>query len=98
MTCVSYYSKHIPRLLQQKAEHRWEKFCMTEIRGATMGIVGYGDIGTACARLAKAYGMNVIGLRRRPEISKDDPLLDKVEATPLIDLLNCGCRCTAWLS
>jgi phosphoglycerate dehydrogenase-like enzyme len=31
-----------------------------------MGIVGYGDIGRACAQLAKASGMKVVGLRRNP--------------------------------
>ena len=32
-----------------------------------MGIIGYGDIGQACGRLAKAFQMNVIALRRRTE-------------------------------
>jgi NAD(P)-dependent dehydrogenase (short-subunit alcohol dehydrogenase family) len=38
----------------------------------------YGDIGRACARLAKAYGMRVLALRRRPADSSDDPLIDEV--------------------
>ena len=41
-------------------------------RGKTMGIVGYGDIGQACGRLARAYQMHVIALRRRTELSGDE--------------------------
>lgn len=75
---VSYFAKDIPRLLNQKKNRNWNKYCMTEIRGKTMGIVGYGDIGSACAKLAKAYGMTVLAMRRRPELSEDDPLVDEV--------------------
>ena len=40
-----------------------------------MGIIGYGDIGHACARLGAAYGMKITALRRRPE---PDQLCDLV--------------------
>jgi phosphoglycerate dehydrogenase-like enzyme len=43
-----------------------------------MGIVGYGDIGKSCAHLAKAFGMNIIALRKRPELSVNDELVDQV--------------------
>ena len=43
-----------------------------------MGIIGYGDIGVACATLAVAYGMNVVGLRKNPHLSKNDKLIDMV--------------------
>ena len=43
-----------------------------------MGIVGYGDIGRACAKLATVYGMRVVALRRHPFLSKDDPYCDAV--------------------
>jgi D-3-phosphoglycerate dehydrogenase len=40
----------------------WEKKKLTgsELRGKTLGIVGLGRVGTAVARLARAYEMNVI--------------------------------------
>lgn len=78
MGACSYFAKNIPRLNNQKKEHKWEKFCVKELKGQTMGIVGYGSIGHACARLAKAYGMNVIGLRKNPSLSDNDRSVDKV--------------------
>merc|ERR1712157_595094 len=51
--------------MQQKSNREWNPYNVLELRGATLGIVGYGDIGRACAKLAHAYGMNIVGLRRR---------------------------------
>lgn len=78
MGAISYFSKDFPRLIKQRQAKNWEKYCVEEIRGKTMGIIGYGDIGLACAKLASAYGMNIVGLRRNPALSKDDKLVDKV--------------------
>lgn len=38
-TCL-HFAKDIPRLMNQQQEKRWERFCVKEIRGSTMGIVG----------------------------------------------------------
>ena len=43
-----------------------------------MGIVGYGDIGRAAAAQAKGLGMQVIALRRQPDKSRADSLVDEV--------------------
>jgi phosphoglycerate dehydrogenase-like enzyme len=66
MMACSYFAKDLPRLLKNKGAKNWEKYNVLELRGSTLGIVGYGDIGRAAARLALAYGMKVIALRRRP--------------------------------
>ena len=47
-------------------------------RGKTLGIIGYGDIGRSCAKLATVYGMKIVALRRHPFLSKDDPYCDVV--------------------
>ncbi len=74
-----YFEKKIPLMNRQKAEGRWENIEeVGELHGKTLGIVSYGTIGQACARLAKAFGMRVLALRRRPEMSAGDPLLDRV--------------------
>jgi phosphoglycerate dehydrogenase-like enzyme len=66
LTCASYFAKDFPRLLKAKAAKKWEPYDVEELRGKTLGVVGLGDIGMATARLAKAFRMRVVGLRRRP--------------------------------
>lgn len=41
-------------------EERQDGFRVEELRGKTLGIVGYGSIGREVARLAKAFGMHVL--------------------------------------
>ena len=43
-----------------------------------MGIVGYGDIGRAVAKMASVYGMKIVALRRHPFLSRQDLLCDIV--------------------
>ena len=43
-----------------------------------MGIIGYGDIGHAVAKLATVYGMKIVALRRHPFLSRNDPYCDVV--------------------
>jgi phosphoglycerate dehydrogenase-like enzyme len=38
---------------------------LSDLGGRTLGVVGLGDIGRAVARLGRAYGMRVVGCRRR---------------------------------
>ena len=58
--------------------------------GSVMGIVGYGDIGVACAKLAKAFGMRIVTLRRRPELNAGDPYVDHVRLDMcILYILNC---------
>ncbi len=54
------------RLQQQHEwpEKRWEKFARPELRGSTLGIVGYGAIGRELARLAQALGMRILVVNR----------------------------------
>jgi phosphoglycerate dehydrogenase-like enzyme len=73
-----YFAKDFPRLIRNKEECVWDRYNMRELKGATLGIVGYGDIGYSCAKLAKVMGMTVIALRRRPELNTADELVDKV--------------------
>ena len=58
--------------MRNKGVKNWEKYAVQELRGATLGVVGYGDIGKSAARLAQAYGMTVHALKRRP--SESDPI------------------------
>ena len=87
MLACGYFSKDIPRLMRNKANIEYDRFTVGEIRGKTMGIVGYGDIGRSVANLAKAYGCKTLGLRRHPELSAEDPLLDSCVGSDENDLM-----------
>ncbi|MCP4409365.1 MAG: 2-hydroxyacid dehydrogenase [Gammaproteobacteria bacterium] len=64
---------HLPDYQRLTAAHRWERseqFCLMdypiqELEGKTLGIVGYGELGRAAARVAKAFGMHVL-ISQRP--------------------------------
>lgn len=60
---------HLPELgsLQRRAEwprDRWERFSPRELRGSTVGIVGYGSIGRQIARLLRPFGAEVLATKR----------------------------------
>ncbi len=73
-----FFAKDFRRMLRSQAAGQWDPFDIQEIRGQTMGIVGYGDIGRAAAQRAHALGMKVLALRRRPELSSGDPCVTEV--------------------
>ena len=43
---------------------RWERFMPKELRGSTVGIVGYGSIGRQIARLLQPFGATVLATKR----------------------------------
>ena len=67
-----FFAKDLRRMLSNQAAGIWKQFDVEELYGKTMGIVGYGEIGRATARLASTMGMQVIALRRRPELGGDE--------------------------
>jgi len=50
--------------------NRWEYFALPELRGSTLGLLGYGAIAREVARQARALGMRILAVnrsgRRRP--------------------------------
>lgn len=77
-----YFSKNYLRLAAQQREHLWEKFNLSELSRQTIAIVGYGDIGVAIAKRAKAFNMRILGLRRNVSVKKDgDELLSEIFPT-----------------
>jgi phosphoglycerate dehydrogenase-like enzyme len=72
-----FFAKHLRRMVADQQARRWDPFDVAELHGATLGIVGYGEIGRATAARARAFGMHVWALRRRPNLSAADPLVDR---------------------
>ena len=71
------WSHALPQMMAHQARHSWpadryKVFAPAELRGATLGIVGYGSIGRETARLACAMGMRVLACKRNPQ-QRPDP-------------------------
>lgn len=86
-----FFLKDFRRLIRNQAAEIWEPFDCEELRGRTLGIVGYGDIGRAVAERARAFGMRILALRRRPETCQGDPLVDRAFAPPALTEMIAAC-------
>lgn len=70
---LAWYHR-LPTVLEWQARSQWPSsqersmlFTGEELRGKTLGIVGYGSIGRQTARLASAFGMRIIAMQRGTE-------------------------------
>jgi phosphoglycerate dehydrogenase-like enzyme len=82
-----HFSYDLRRVVRQQEAGLWEPFEAQELHGKTLGIVGYGGIGSAAAERARPFGMRILALRRRPALSRHDPLLDGSYAPEQVDEL-----------
>ena len=72
VAAMLHFNKQIPRIQANKMNVVWDNFVMDTMLGKTVGLVGYGSIGQATARMAKtAFGCKIVALRR--EGSSGDP-------------------------
>ena len=69
-----YFAKDFSRMRASQRARRWDPFDVQMLRGATLGIIGYGDIGRRVAALGASVGMKLLALRRRPEQMAGDAL------------------------
>jgi phosphoglycerate dehydrogenase-like enzyme len=80
ITVILALAHRVPRMVEWHARktwppdrERWPLFVPTEIRGATLGVIGYGSIGRELARMAtSALGMTVLACKREPS-ERSDP-------------------------
>lgn len=80
VTMLLALAHRVPRMVEWQGrggwppdEQRWPLFVPAEVRGATLGIIGYGSIGRELARIAKsAFGMTVLASKRDPRRRIDD--------------------------
>jgi len=79
ITVILALAHRVPRMIEWHARktwppdrERWPLFVPTEVRGATLGVIGYGSIGRELARMAtSALGMTVLACKRDPAARSD---------------------------
>jgi phosphoglycerate dehydrogenase-like enzyme len=86
LSCL-YFAKDLPRLMAAKADASWRPYDVEELRGKTLGVLGYGDIGKSTAALAKAFGMRVLALRRTGGGSGGDGIASAFYGPDALDAL-----------
>jgi phosphoglycerate dehydrogenase-like enzyme len=79
------------RLVRQQEAGLWADFDIEELGDKVIGIVGYGEIGRAVAERSKPFGCKILALRRSPEKSGGDPLIDRAYAPSQIDEMLAAC-------
>jgi len=71
-----HFAYDLRRAIRQQEAGVWEPFFARCLHGSTLGIVGYGGIGSTAASLVKPFGVKIAALRRRPELFANDPVVD----------------------
>ena len=66
MSALFYVAKPMATAVAIQKHGKWVHTVPQPLTGKTLGILGLGAIGQEVARLASAFGMRVIGTRRRP--------------------------------
>ncbi|KAF8822236.1 erythronate-4-phosphate dehydrogenase domain-containing protein [Cardiosporidium cionae] len=67
-----HFVKEIPRVMENTKRSNWDVFPMHQIKGKTMGFLGFGDIAKASARVAKVFGMKIIACRKCNKVDHKD--------------------------
>lgn len=66
MAAVLMHAKRLRERWANQQTRTWAEIHCDELRGATMVVLGTGHIGKAVARLAQAFRMRTVGVRRNP--------------------------------
>jgi phosphoglycerate dehydrogenase-like enzyme len=91
LASLLFFAKDLRRLVAQQAAGAWTAFDMDRLEGQTVGIVGYGDIGRAVAARLRPLGVEILALRRRPDLSREDPLVAAVVPPErLLEMMSCS--------
>ena len=64
LTALLMLNHRVPYFVTRQREARWDPAYSSTIAGRTVVLIGVGDIGAEVARLARRFGMRVLGVRR----------------------------------
>jgi phosphoglycerate dehydrogenase-like enzyme len=81
-------SRDLPGWLRDQEARRWNPRDVSDLQGMRLGVVGVGAIGAEVARLAAAFGMDVVGVRRRPRGDEPCPVRPLAELDALLPRLD----------
>jgi phosphoglycerate dehydrogenase-like enzyme len=73
---ILHFTLGIPDFERHQRERAWTAGAVTTVTGRTIAILGLGKTGQAVAKLTKALGMQVLGVRARPAATAG---VDRVE-------------------
>lgn len=79
---------------QQHARFCLLDYPVRELAGCTLGIIGFGELGRAVARVAEAFGMRVL-IAQRPSGPPAEGRLPLDQLLPQVDVLSLHCPLTA---
>jgi len=99
LLALTHSIREYDRALKAGAWEREEQFTMLhypvrELAGRTLGIVGYGVLGQAVAKVAEAFGMRVL-VAARPGAPQSEGRWALRELLPQVDVLSLHCPITA---
>lgn len=77
-----HFSLDLPGLAKAQQQHQWPAAKVTPIAGKTLLLIGLGATGKAVARNCKSLGMNVIGVRARPQATANCDEVHAMDALP----------------
>ncbi len=75
----------LPAVFQAQREHRWDARLTTSIRGKTVLVIGFGDLGVAASRAAHALGLRVVALNRSGSASSATDLVHVLAPVAALD-------------
>ncbi len=84
MGAIFHVAKPYATAAQNQKLGKWVHTVAQPLRGKTLGILGLGAIGQEVARLAAAFGINVIGTKRRPQAMANVSEIFPSEDTPKV--------------
>jgi phosphoglycerate dehydrogenase-like enzyme len=87
LAAILYFAKDLGRMVRNQRTETWEPFDVDEIRGKTLGIVGYGHIGASIAERGRGAGLRVLALRRSAAAPPDSRVDEWVPRRQLRDLM-----------